>query len=76
MMERAQPQDRFAPFRACTVGLLVIYGMGCTWLALWLRLSPIQALIQGAGWFLAWDVVKALLAITLSKVVSARQAGE
>lgn len=67
VVQRAAPDDRHAPLRACAVGLLIIYGIGSLWLALWLRLSPAQALLQGAGWFLVWDAVKALLAILAAR---------
>jgi biotin transport system substrate-specific component len=67
---RAPEESRFAPLFACGAGLFVIYALGCVWLTLWLRLSPAQALLQGAGWFLAWDIAKSLFA-----VLAARMAG-
>ena len=55
-------------------GLGVIYGIGCLWFGLWLHLSPAQTLVQGAGWFLAWDVVKALIAIMAARSVKQKGA--
>jgi len=52
---------------ACAAGLAVIYGIGCLWFGLWLHLSILQTLMQGAGWFLAWDMVKALVAILVAQ---------
>jgi len=52
---------------ACGAGLIVIYGFGCTWLAFLSRplLTPLQAVILGAGWFVAWDACKALAAVAV-----------
>ena len=50
---------------ACAAGLVVLYAGGVAWLELLLHLSPAQALLQGAGWFLLWDVAKALIVIAL-----------
>ncbi|HLV78781.1 MAG TPA: biotin transporter BioY [Chthonomonadaceae bacterium] len=63
LAEKYRSESRAAPFLACGSGLAVIYGIGCLWLGLWLHLSPLQALVRGAGWFFAWDAVKALIAI-------------
>lgn len=53
---------------ACSLSLLLIYSFGCTWLAFSTHpfLSPLQAFIEGAGWFLVYDAFKAFLAITIS----------
>jgi biotin transport system substrate-specific component len=53
---------------ACAAGMTIIYVFGCTWLALVSRpmLSPGAAFVVGAGWFLAWDTVKALAAIAIT----------
>lgn len=53
---------------ACFAGLGIIYGLGCGWLAVWSRpmLSPLMAVKAGAGWFLAWDIVKAMMAVAVA----------
>ncbi len=50
-------------FVACLAGLGVIYTFGCTWLAISTggTMSAFQVAIAGAGWFLVWDVLKALV---------------
>lgn len=48
---------------ASAAGLAVVYGAGCLWLGMQLRFTPMQALLHGAGWFLFWDAVKALIAL-------------
>lgn len=52
----------------CALGLFSVYGLGCLWLALLSHpmLSLPQVMVMGAGWFLAWDAVKALLAIAIA----------
>jgi biotin transport system substrate-specific component len=62
--------DRWADLRSCAAGLLVVYGLGCLWLGFWLRLSPAQALLQGAGWFFVWDIVKGLLAALVANALA------
>lgn len=49
----------------CAAGLAIIYCLGCGWLALLSRpmLSPLQAIVAGAGWFIVWDAAKAVAAI-------------
>jgi biotin transport system substrate-specific component len=53
---------------ACALGIVTIYGLGCLWLALMSNpvLSPKAALVMGVGWFVAWDVVKALCAVAVA----------
>jgi biotin transport system substrate-specific component len=73
VMERGG-ERRSAPFLACLSGLAAVYGMGCLWLGAWLRLSVWQTLLMGAGWFLFWDAVKAMLAIlAVGKLSSGRR---
>lgn len=52
----------------CAVGLAIIYGLGCLWLGLMSQtvLSVRSIFVMGAGWFIAWDGVKALLAIAVA----------
>lgn len=56
---------------ACSAGLFIIYGLGCTWLALasHTMLSLPAVLLAGVGWFLLWDVLKSLLAIYIALLV-------
>ena len=56
---------------ACAVGIAIIYGSGCIWLALLSRpmLSAGSAALLGAGWFLLWDAAKAALAITTARLL-------
>jgi len=49
----------------CAVGIGIIYGLGCLWLALMAHLSLRATLVMGMGWFIAWDAVKALLAVAM-----------
>ena len=53
---------------ACAVGLGILYGLGCLWLGLMSQpaLSFRGILVMGAGWFVAWDAVKALLAVAVA----------
>ncbi len=53
---------------ACLLGIGVVYGLGCLWLALMSSpvLSPKAAFVMGVGWFIAWDAAKALLAIAVA----------
>lgn len=53
---------------ACGLGIAVIYGSGCTWLALYAHLSAHQAFLAGAAWFLPFDAAKAGLAVALSRL--------
>ncbi len=48
---------------ASAAGLAVIYSLGCIWLSVATRTSLMQTLFEGALIFLAWDSVKAVLAI-------------
>ena len=59
---------------ASTVGLAVIYTLGCSWLALLSRpmLLPMTAVLAGAGWFLFWDAFKALAAIGIARNLRSR----
>jgi biotin transport system substrate-specific component len=52
----------------CVVGLMIVYGLGCLWLGLMSQpvLTPRAALVMGVGWFLAWDGLKALMAIAVA----------
>jgi biotin transport system substrate-specific component len=50
---------------ACLAGLGVVYTVGVAWLGLTAHLTFAQALLAGAGWFLFWDIAKALLVIAL-----------
>lgn len=63
LMERLPFSDAKRAFSACLAGLGVIYAMGCGWLAITTggTMSALQVAIAGAGWFLVWDVVKALV---------------
>ena len=56
---------------ACAVGLAIIYGVGCVWLALLSRptLSAGAALTLGAGWFVMWDIFKAALAMGAARLL-------
>jgi biotin transport system substrate-specific component len=60
---------------AAAAGLACIYTGGCLWLGLMIRPAlPLAAvLVQGAGWFLAWDAVKAALAVGAAEAVSRRR---
>lgn len=55
----------------CAMGVGIIYSLGCLWLALMSHsaLSFPQVLVMGAGWFFAWDIVKALLAVAVANGV-------
>jgi len=50
-------------FLASMAAVAVIYAFGCLQLAFVLHLSPLQALLRGAGAFLLWDVAKAVLVV-------------
>jgi biotin transport system substrate-specific component len=50
---------------ACLAGLGVVYTVGVAWLALTAHLGFAAALVAGAGWFLFWDIAKALIVIVL-----------
>lgn len=67
--DESAPRQLRRSLLACAAGLGVIYGLGCTWLALLSRpmLSPFAAFLAGAGWFLVWDGVKALAAIAVAQ---------
>jgi len=54
------------------VGVLVIYAVGATWLAVVLGLSAGQAVALGVAPFLLLDVVKAVLAAGAARVVTTR----
>lgn len=51
---------------ACGAGMTIIYLSGCLWLGLEMRpmLSLSQIFMMGAGWFLAWDAMKAAIALS------------
>ncbi len=59
---------------ACAVGLAVIYGIGCTWLAFVSRplVTPLQAIVLGAGWFVVWDICKAFGAVAVVQKLRGR----
>ena len=74
----SQRRPSFAgPLTGCAVGIGTIYGLGCLWLALMSDpvLSPKAAVIMGVGWFVAWDAVKALLAVAVAGGLKARFQG-
>ncbi len=54
---------------ALAAGLAVIYSLGCIWLSVATRTSMMQTLFQGALVFLAWDSVKAVLAIGSVEII-------
>lgn len=58
----------------CAAGVGIIYGLGCLWLAVMSNpvLSPQATLVMGVGWFIAWDAVKALLAVAVAGGLKAR----
>lgn len=59
---------RIKLFFAAVAGVAPIYAVGCGWLALATgrTLSLPAVLMAGAGWFLAWDLVKAMVASLLA----------
>lgn len=63
---------------ACAAGLGILYGVGCLWMGLVSQpvLSPRAVLIMGAGWFVAWDAAKALLAVAIASGLKRRSRGE
>lgn len=62
---------------ACALGLGIIYGVGCLWLAVMSQpvLSVRATLMMGAGWFVAWDGAKALLAVAVAGGLKSRFRG-
>ncbi len=48
----------------------MIYSIGCLWLGLWLHLSFLDTLLKGAGWFLIWDMAKAMCAILAASTLN------
>lgn len=54
---------------ASLVGLAILYTYGCTWFWVVSRTTPLIAIVQGALWFLLFDLVKAGLAVGVSKSV-------
>lgn len=61
----------------CAAGLGIVYGLGCLWMGL---LSPVvlslrAVLVMGAGWFVAWDAAKALLAVAICGGLKSRFRG-
>lgn len=65
-LSRQWPSQK-GQFSACAVSLGTLYSVGCLWLAVLAHLTSLKAvLIMGAGWFLAWDMVKALLAVAVA----------
>jgi len=63
-----------APFAGVAAGVGIIYAMGCLWLAMMSNpvLSLRATIVMGMGWFVAWDAVKALLAIAVASGLKAR----
>jgi biotin transport system substrate-specific component len=53
-------------------GVLVIYAVGATWLAVVLGLDPWQAIVLGVAPFLLADLVKAVLAAGAARLVTER----
>ena len=53
---------------ATATGLIIIYSLGCIWLSVATRTSLLQTIFQGAIVFLAWDSVKAVLAIGSTEI--------
>ena len=71
--------DRDARARSLTglvpvmiLGVLIIYVVGATWLAVVLNLDPWQAIALGIAPFLLLDVVKAVLAAGAARVLTER----
>jgi biotin transport system substrate-specific component len=60
-----ETRDLKRMLRACMAGLGVVYSGGVTWLGISAHLAFGQALVAGAGWFLIWDIAKALIVIAL-----------
>ncbi len=54
------------------LGVLIIYCIGATWLAIILGLTPWQAFILGVAPFIVLDVIKAFLAAGVVRVVTTR----
>ena len=57
------------------LGVLVIYALGATWLAIVLDLSAWQAIILGVAPFIGLDIVKAILAAGVGRIVTTRGSG-
>lgn len=56
----------------CLAGIAVIYLFGCSWLALATNGSFFAALLQGALVFIAWDLVKAAVAVMVARLLTER----
>jgi len=56
---------------AVVAGLAIIYGMGCAWYAAFIHASLLAVVLPGALIFLAWDTVKAAVAIALARGIGA-----
>lgn len=54
------------------LGVLVIYAVGATWLAVVLGLDPWQAIVLGVAPFLLLDLVKAVMAAGAARLVTER----
>jgi len=59
-------------FLACVAGIAVIYLGGNLYLAYWLRKGPLQTLLAGAGYFIAFDLVKAVIAAGVASTTAPR----
>ena len=58
----------------CAAGLAVIYGMGCAWFAAAAHASLLSVVLPGAVIFLAWDSVKAAVAVAMARGIRAARA--
>ena len=52
---------------ACLVGIATIYTYGCTWFWVIAKTTPLSTIVMGALWFVLFDLVKAGLAIGVTK---------
>lgn len=56
----------FSMIAAMIAGLAVCYTIGTAWLGFTLKLTPIKAILVGAGWYLPLDTLKIIIAAFIS----------
>ncbi|MDO8685090.1 MAG: biotin transporter BioY [Clostridiales bacterium] len=72
LIKRDKSQKLIVIFFTMFCGLLICYSFGVAWLGVSLSLTPLKAIILGAGWFLPLDIIKIILASILTKSIRSR----